>query len=166
MLLALFDMVMLTSIFKFLKALSGISVKALPERLRLTYLPADVIALAMFGSIGPLAFIVTLIGLSGVLAGCLSRYAFNSSALFRLLPLLPVQDAIEKIRTTVKAATMALTLLFIKETPTLKLSSMPILRFEVLPTAKLHPRHGNSALPGAYKKAGVCPCGHIRPSSC
>jgi len=52
---------------------------------------------------------------------------------------------------------------------------MPILRFEVLPTAKLHLKHGNSGIkagtfnlrsrlrfPPAYKKAGVPAYAEIR----
>jgi len=96
-------------------------VNASPERVRLTYLPDDVIASEIFGIMGALAFILTLIGLSGLLAGCLSRYSFNASALLKLLPPSPEQDAIENPITEKRAiiampriATISLIVFFIK----------------------------------------------------
>jgi len=64
------------------KALSGMMVIVLPERLRLTYLPDDFITSTTFSNHRSLMIIETFIGLSGLLAGCLSRNSFNASALF------------------------------------------------------------------------------------
>ena len=91
----------------------GILVNALPERLRLTYFPAEFIAFAMSFIIGSLAFMVTFIGLSRLLAGWLSRYAFNASALLRLLPppVPPEQSAAEKTIAAIIIATIPNTLL-------------------------------------------------------
>jgi len=69
-------------------------VKAVPIRVRLTYFSAEYIASLISGSIGSLAAIEIFSGLSGLLAGWLSRYAFNSSALLMILP--PPQAAKEK----------------------------------------------------------------------
>ena len=74
-------MVILTSVSQFLKASSQMVVNTLPERVRLTYFPADSITSAILGSVGLLAPIVIFIGFSGPLIGWLSRYVFNASGL-------------------------------------------------------------------------------------
>jgi transcriptional regulator with XRE-family HTH domain len=90
-----------------LKIKAGMLVKPSPERVRLTYLSVDLITSAIFPIIRSFAFMETLIGLSGLLAGWLSRYAFSSSALLRLLPPplppLPEQFTIEKANTAIRA---------------------------------------------------------------
>ena len=99
----------LSILFSSQKAKSGMVVKALPERLRLTYLLAVFIASAILGSIGTFALIVTLIGLSGLLAGWLSRYFFKSSTLFMVLPppLCPKQSVVEKMNIAKTAKILA-----------------------------------------------------------
>ena len=71
-------------------------VKASPERVRLTYLSEDLMACAMSFNIWSSAFMATFIGLPGLLADCLSRYAFNASGLLKVWP---EQAAAEKTNT-------------------------------------------------------------------
>ena len=125
-LVTLFGIVIAESVSHPRKASSGIAVKALPEILRLTYLFADFTTSATLFSMVSLIAIEIFIDLSGPLTACLSRYAFNSSALLKLLlppppplaalPLL-LQAIIVMAITAVKVKIMVLTLLFITKTP-------------------------------------------------
>jgi hypothetical protein len=73
--------VTLTSILQSSKALSVIAVKGLPLMSRLTYFSARIMAARILFSVNLLAFTATVIGLSGLLSGCLRRYFFNAEAL-------------------------------------------------------------------------------------
>lgn len=96
-LVTLLGMFMLVRLVQFKKTFSSIVVKTLPESLRFTYLPAEFITSAILGSISTLALIVTFIGLSGPLAGFLSRYALKSSALLMGFPSFCIkQDVVER----------------------------------------------------------------------
>jgi hypothetical protein len=118
-LVTLFGMVTLvSSVLQLLKASLGMVVKALPEILRFTYLPAELIASVIFGSVDALALIVIFIGSSELLAGCLSRYSFNSSAVLKLFPPLLV---------LLLLTLLLLLLLSLLLLPALLLSALPLL---------------------------------------
>jgi hypothetical protein len=74
-------MIIAASVVHSSKALAGIVVKELPLRSRLTYFPERFITVPILFSVNLLAFTATVIGLSGLLSGCLLRYFFNAVAL-------------------------------------------------------------------------------------
>jgi len=97
------------------KAPSGIVVIVLPERSRLTYLPADFIASAIFSIISSFAFMAILIGLSGLFADWLLRYAVSSSTLLIFLPPLVCATALlhaENISAIIRMTIVPFTLVF------------------------------------------------------
>jgi hypothetical protein len=81
MLFMLSGIVTLTRFLQSLKTFTGIAVKGLALRSRLTYFSARIMAALILFSVNLFAFTETVIGLSGLLAGCLSRYFFSVATL-------------------------------------------------------------------------------------